>query len=126
MSQPNDLVALATTGTGKTAAFGLPVLNMIDPQSKQIQSLILAPTRELCIQIANDLKNYSSKMRGTKIVPVYGGESIVIQLRQLDTPPQVLVATPGRLIDLIRRGKVKLDAVRYLVLDEADEVSYSK
>ena len=120
--QPSDLVALAKTGTGKTAGCGLPVLNMIDPQSKQIQSLILAPTRELCIQIANDLKNYSSKMRGTKIVPVYGGESIVIQLRQLDTPPQVLVATPGRLIDLIRRGTVKLDAVRYLVLDEADEM----
>ena len=122
LNQPNDLVALAQTGTGKTAAFGLPVLNMINTEAKQIQALVLAPTRELCIQIANDLKNYSSKMRGTKIVPVYGGESIVTQFRQLDTPPQVLVATPGRLIDLINRGKVKLDNVRFLVLDEADEM----
>ena len=93
----------AQTGTGKTAAFGLPVLNMIDASRKQVQALVLAPTRELCIQIANDIKGYSKNMRGMKIVPVYGGEDIRVQLKQLDIPPQIIVATPGRLIDLIVR-----------------------
>jgi ATP-dependent RNA helicase DeaD len=115
-------VALAQTGTGKTAAFGLPILNMVNVEQRKIQSLVLAPTRELCIQIANDIKNFASKMRGVKVVPVYGGESIVSQYKQLDIQPQVLVATPGRLIDLINRGKVDLSEVRFLVLDEADEM----
>lgn len=122
LSQNNDLVALAQTGTGKTAAFGLPILNMVNEESKKIQALVLSPTRELCIQIANDIKSYASKMREIKIVPVYGGESIISQFRQLDVQPHILVATPGRLIDLINRGKVKLEDVRYLVLDEADEM----
>lgn len=122
LNEQNDLVALAQTGTGKTAAFGLPLLNMIDTNDKHIQSLVLAPTRELGIQIANDIKNYAAKMRGMKVVPVYGGENIVTQFRQLDVPPQVLVATPGRLIDLINRGKVDLSTVKFLVLDEADEM----
>ncbi len=122
LNQTNDLIGLAQTGTGKTAAFGLPILNMIDESLKQIQALVLSPTRELCIQIANDVKNYASKMHNIKVVPVYGGESIVTQFRQLDVQPHILVATPGRLIDLINRGKVKLDDVRYLVLDEADEM----
>ena len=117
-----DLVALAQTGTGKTAAFGLPVLNLINPQSKQTQALVLAPTRELCIQIANDLKKFSKNMRGMKIVAVYGGEDVRVQLRQLDTPPQIIVATPGRLIDLIERGKIELGSISFLVLDEADEM----
>ena len=117
-----DLVALAQTGTGKTAAFGLPVLNLIDAGRKQVQALVLAPTRELCIQIANDLKGYSKNMRGMRIVPVYGGEDIRTQLRQLDTPPQIIVATPGRLIDLIERGKIELGSIDFLVLDEADEM----
>lgn len=121
LSNDRDLVALAQTGTGKTAAFGLPILNMITSENK-IQSLILAPTRELCIQISNDLKNYSSLLKNIKIVPVYGGENIVSQFKQLDVQPQVLVATPGRLIDLINREKVKLNEVKYLVLDEADEM----
>ena len=121
LSNDRDLVALAQTGTGKTAAFGLPILNMITSENK-IQSLILAPTRELCIQISNDLKNYSSLLKNIKIVPVYGGENIVSQFKQLDVQPQVLVATPGRLIDLINREKVKLHEVKYLVLDEADEM----
>lgn len=121
LSSNRDLVALAQTGTGKTAAFGLPILNMIGSENK-IQSLILAPTRELCIQISNDLKNYSSSLKNIKIVPVYGGENIVTQFKQLDVPPQVLVATPGRLIDLINRDKVNLNEVKYLVLDEADEM----
>lgn len=117
-----DLVALAQTGTGKTAAFGLPVLNMIDANRKQVQALVLSPTRELCIQIANDLKGYSKNMRGMRIVPVYGGEDIRTQLRQLDTAPQIIVATPGRLIDLIERGKIELGGIDFLVLDEADEM----
>jgi ATP-dependent RNA helicase DeaD len=122
LEQTADLVALAQTGTGKTAAYGLPVLNMIDATRKQVQALVLSPTRELCIQIASDLKGYSKNMRGMHIVPVYGGEDIRTQLRQLDTPPQIIVATPGRLIDLIERGKVELGAIDYLILDEADEM----
>ena len=122
LDQSGDLVALAQTGTGKTAAFGLPLLTLIKPEEKKIQALILSPTRELCIQIAKDLKNYSRLQKGVKVVPVYGGESIMVQFRQLDIAPQILVATPGRLIDLIERGKVKLADVRYLVLDEADEM----
>ena len=122
LEQTADLVALAQTGTGKTAAFGLPVLNMIDASRKQVQALVLSPTRELCIQIANDLKGYSKNMRGMKIVPVYGGEDIRTQLKQLDTPPQIIVATPGRLIDLIERGKIELGAIDFLILDEADEM----
>ena len=117
-----DLVALAQTGTGKTAGFGLPLLQLTDSSVKKIQALVLSPTRELCIQISNDLKNFSKYINGMKIVPVYGGESIVTQFRQLDVPPQILVATPGRLIDLIERGKVDLSAIKYLVLDEADEM----
>ena len=122
LEQTTDLVALAQTGTGKTAAFGLPVLNIIDAQRKQVQALVLSPTRELCIQISNDLKGYSKNMRGMRIVPVYGGEDIRTQLKQLDTPPQIIVATPGRLIDLIERGKIELGAIDFLVLDEADEM----
>lgn len=122
LEKTTDLVALAQTGTGKTAAFGLPVLNLIDAGRKQVQALVLAPTRELCIQISNDLKNYSKNIRGLRVVPVYGGEDIRTQLRQLDTVPQIIVATPGRLIDLIERGKVELGAIDFLVLDEADEM----
>ncbi|MDR1699475.1 MAG: DEAD/DEAH box helicase, partial [Prevotellaceae bacterium] len=117
-----DVVGLAQTGTGKTAAFGLPVLNQINTFEKKTQSLILAPTRELCVQIANDLKNYAKYQQGVKVVAVYGGENIVAQFKQLDIPPQVLVATPGRLIDLINRGKVDLSNIDFLVLDEADEM----
>ena len=122
LEQTADLVALAQTGTGKTAAFGLPVLHMIDASQKQVQALVLAPTRELCIQISNDLKGYSKNMRGMRVVPVYGGEDIRTQLKQLDTPPQIIVATPGRLIDLIERGKIELGGINFLVLDEADEM----
>lgn len=122
LEKEGDLVALAQTGTGKTAAFGLPLLTRIDTDKKRIQALILSPTRELCMQIANDLKHYAAQMDGVKIVPVYGGENIVSQFKQLDVQPQILVATPGRLIDLLHRGKVHLEDVRYLVLDEADEM----
>ncbi|MDD4848520.1 MAG: DEAD/DEAH box helicase, partial [Bacteroidales bacterium] len=122
LSETDDLIALAQTGTGKTAAFGLPLLTLTDPAIHQIHSLILSPTRELCIQISNDLKNYSKHLKGVKVVPVYGGESIVNQLKQLDVAPQILVATPGRLIDLLNRKKVNLSHVKFVVLDEADEM----
>lgn len=122
LHEEGDLVALAQTGTGKTAAFGLPLLNMLNLDEHRIQALVLSPTRELCMQIASDLRNYASKMKGMKVVPVYGGENIVSQFKQLDVQPHVLVATPGRLIDLITRDKVHLESVEYLVLDEADEM----
>ncbi|GHT19304.1 DEAD/DEAH box helicase [Bacteroidia bacterium] len=122
LERTDDLVALAQTGTGKTAAFGLPILNVIDTQRNEVQALVLAPTRELCIQISNDLKNYAKYMRDLRIVAVYGGEDIRTQLRQLDRQPQIVVATPGRLIDLMKRRKVKLENVQFVVLDEADEM----
>lgn len=122
LTQTADLVALAQTGTGKTAAFGLPILHMINDTRRQVQALVLAPTRELCIQIANDMKNYAQKMANVHIVSVYGGEDIRKQLKELEHTPQIVVATPGRLIDLIERGKVKLNHVDFLVLDEADEM----
>ena len=117
-----DLVVLAQTGTGKTAAFGLPVLNLIDCSKKAVQALVLAPTRELCIQISNDLTKFAKNLTGLRVVPIYGGESIVKQLKQLDEQPQVLVATPGRLLDMLRRKKVRLNGISFLVLDEADEM----
>ncbi len=122
LNENADLVGLAQTGTGKTAAFGLPILNMIDANEKKIQALVLSPTRELCIQIANDLKHYAEFIPQVKVVPVYGGENIVTQFKELDVTPQILVATPGRLIDLIERKKVSLSEINYLVLDEADEM----
>ncbi len=122
LEQTADLVALAQTGTGKTAAFGLPILNMIDLQKRQVQALVLAPTRELCIQISNDLKNYAQNLPEIRIVPVYGGEDIRKQLKELDRTPQIIVATPGRLIDLTERGKIKLGNIDFLVFDEADEM----
>ncbi len=121
-NESKDLVALAQTGTGKTAAFGLPILDSIDENERTTQALVIAPTRELCVQISNDLKNFSKHIKDMKIVPVYGGENIITQLKQLDVTPQIVVATPGRLIDLMKRKKVDLSGIRYLVLDEADEM----
>ena len=117
-----DLVALAQTGTGKTAAFGLPVLQRVDAERHVPQALILAPTRELCLQIAGDLADFSKYMDDVKVLPVYGGSSIESQIRALKQGVQIIVATPGRLIDLIGRGVVKLDDVHTVVLDEADEM----
>lgn len=116
----NDVVALAQTGTGKTAAFGLPVLQRIDTASNKTQALILSPTRELCLQIGSDLADYSKYISGLKVIPVYGGSSIMSQIRGLKEGAQIIVATPGRLIDLINRGVVKLDNVHTVILDEAD------
>lgn len=117
-----DVVALAQTGTGKTAAFGLPLLQRIDPDLHQPQALIISPTRELCLQIGSDLADFSKYMPHVKVLPVYGGSSIESQIRALREGVQIIVATPGRLIDLINRGVVKLDHVHTVVLDEADEM----
>jgi ATP-dependent RNA helicase DeaD len=121
-SAGGDLVGLAQTGTGKTAAFGLPMLNKIDEKSKKVQGLIICPTRELCLQISRDLENFGKKMRGLSVVAVYGGTDITKQIRSIDKGAQIVVATPGRLIDLIYRKKVKLGQVESVVLDEADEM----
>ncbi len=117
-----DLVGLAQTGTGKTAAFGLPLLHIIDLHKNYPQALVLAPTRELCVQIYNDLLNFSKEMKGFDAVPVYGGASILDQIRKIKKGVHVVVATPGRLIDLINRKALDLGKVRILVLDEADEM----
>lgn len=118
----NDVIALAQTGTGKTAAFGLPVLQKVNPADRATQAVILSPTRELCLQIAGDLKEYSRYIDGLHVLAVYGGSSIESQIRTLRKGAQVIVATPGRLIDLMHRGVARLDAVENVVLDEADEM----
>jgi ATP-dependent RNA helicase DeaD len=117
-----DFTGLAQTGTGKTAAFGLPMLHLIDFDSKETQGLVICPTRELCLQITGDLTDYGKYLKGCRIASVYGGASIENQIRQIKKGVQIVVATPGRLIDLIRRKAVRLSNVRYVVLDEADEM----
>jgi len=117
-----DIVALAQTGTGKTAAFGLPLIQLTDPHSKVPEALILAPTRELCIQIAGDLNDFAKNTDDLKILPVYGGSSMEVQIKALKKGVQIVVATPGRLCDLIRRKAIKLNEIKTLVLDEADEM----
>ena len=118
----NDVIALAQTGTGKTAAFGIPVLQRIDTSRKDTQALVLSPTRELCLQIADDMREFSKYMEGIHIEAVYGGASIEQQIRSLKKGVQIIVATPGRLIDLMKRGVAQLDNVYNVVLDEADEM----
>ncbi len=122
LEKDGDVVGLAQTGTGKTAAFGLPVLQRIDVSKNVPQALIIAPTRELCLQIAGDLADFSKYIDSLRILPVYGGSSIDSQIRTLRKGVQVVVATPGRLIDLIKRGEVKLSDVHTVILDEADEM----
>ncbi len=122
LSKEGDVVGLAQTGTGKTAAFGLPVLQRIDPASNTTQALVIAPTRELCLQIAGDLADFAKYIDSLRILPVYGGSSIESQIRSLRKGVQVIVATPGRLIDLIKRGEVSLRHVHTVILDEADEM----
>ncbi|MDY6240809.1 MAG: DEAD/DEAH box helicase [Prevotella sp.] len=118
----NDVIALAQTGTGKTAAYGIPVLQKTDAASRDTQALILSPTRELCLQIADDLTSFAKYIPGMHVIPVYGGASIVTQMNELRHGAQVIVATPGRLIDLMERGKVDLSTLKNIVLDEADEM----
>ncbi len=122
LQRNQDLLALAQTGTGKTAAFGAPILQNIDDSENYTQALIITPTRELCLQISSDLKTYSKFLKGIKIVPVYGGSSIVMQIKDLKIAPHIIVATPGRLIDLLDRKVIKLGRVNTVVLDEADEM----
>lgn len=122
LNEETDLVALAQTGTGKTAAFGLPVIQRIDRSLCQPQALILSPTRELCLQIAGDLTDYSQYIDGLTILPVYGGSSIESQIRTLKKGVHIIVATPGRLLDLLERKTVRLDHVSTVIMDEADEM----
>ena len=122
LGNKNDVIALAQTGTGKTAAFGIPLLQRINPEDPTTQALILSPTRELCLQIADDLRDFSKYMTGIRVVPVYGGADIVQQIKALRNGAHIIVATPGRLIDLMNRGKAKIDQAANVVLDEADEM----
>ena len=122
LKQTRDLVALAHTGTGKTAAFGIPIIQQINMASKQTQALILAPTRELCLQITDDLANMAKYIDNLNIVPIYGGANIVTQIRQVASGAQIVVATPGRMLDMLNRKKVNVSAIKWLVLDEADEM----
>ena len=122
LGEGNDVVALAQTGTGKTAAFGLPLIQKINVKNRVPQALILCPTRELCLQIAGDLNDYSKYIDGLKVLPVYGGSSIESQIRILKSGVHIIVATPGRLIDLMERKVAKLDTIGNVVMDEADEM----
>ena len=122
LESARDLVALAQTGTGKTGAFGLPLLHKIDPENKNVQAVVLSPTRELAIQIAKDLKAFAKKLKGVKTVAVYGGSEIRTQIKALESGCQVVVGTPGRMLDLIRRRKLRVENIQTLVLDEADEM----
>jgi ATP-dependent RNA helicase DeaD len=117
-----DIIALAQTGTGKTAAFGLPVIQTTDIAVRRPQSLILCPTRELCLQIASDMSDYSKYVEGISVLPVYGGSSIESQIKSLKKGVHIIVATPGRLLDLMKRGVADLSSIRNVILDEADEM----
>ena len=117
-----DLIGQAQTGTGKTAAFGIPILEKIDPKLKKLQAIVLCPTRELAIQVADEIRNLSRYMHGIKVLPIYGGQDIVKQIRSLKSGTQIVIGTPGRVIDHMRRKTMKLDFVHTVVLDEADEM----
>ena len=120
--EDRDLIGLAQTGTGKTAAFGLPMIHRIDIKNKSVQGLVIAPTRELCVQIAKDFKAFSKHMKGLSVATIYGGASMDKQSREIKSGAQIVVATPGRLMDMIRRRMIKINKVSYAVLDEADEM----
>jgi len=122
LEKQSDMICLAQTGTGKTAAFGIPLLQLIETRRKQTQALVLCPTRELCIQVAKDMTTYAKYLPGIAILAVYGGAGIEPQIKALRQGTQIIVATPGRLHDLMRRGKVDISAIRTVVLDEADEM----
>ena len=122
LNEETDLVALAQTGTGKTAGFGLPLLEKVDFSKKQTQALILSPTRELAMQITEDIKSFSKYKKGVQVTAVYGGTSISAQIRELKRTPQIIVATPGRLLDMMRKRHIKLELVEWVILDEADEM----
>ena len=117
-----DLIGQAQTGTGKTAAFGIPILEKVDPKLKKLQAIVLCPTRELAIQVADEIRNLSRYMHGIKVLPIYGGQDIVKQIRSLKSGTQIVIGTPGRVMDRMRRKTMKLDFVHTVVLDEADEM----
>ncbi|MCB0804070.1 MAG: DEAD/DEAH box helicase, partial [Flavobacteriales bacterium] len=121
-NNPTDFIGLAQTGTGKTAAFGLPLIDLVDSNNKATQALIMAPTRELGQQTAKQLVEFSAKYKSLNVEVVYGGAAITNQIKALKNPTQIVVATPGRLLDLIRRKAIKLDNVKHVVLDEADRM----
>lgn len=122
LSSNQDVIALAQTGTGKTAAFGLPVLNNLSTETQAVQAIILCPTRELCLQIAKELETFAADMRGVRVQAVYGGADITKQIRGLKDNPQIVVGTPGRTMDLIKRKALKINDITWTVLDEADEM----
>ncbi len=122
LTENRDMVALAQTGTGKTAAFGLPLVELCDNTQRHTQALVLAPTRELCVQISGDLNRFSDKVKPLNIVPVYGGASISEQIKKIRRGAQIIIATPGRLMDLMERKVIQLELIRFVVLDEADEM----
>ena len=117
-----DLIGQAQTGTGKTAAFGIPLLEKVDPKLKKLQAIVLCPTRELAIQVADEIRNLSRYKHGIKVLPIYGGQDIVKQIRSLKSGTQIVIGTPGRVMDHMRRKTMKLDFVHTVVLDEADEM----
>ena len=117
-----DMIGQAQTGTGKTAAFGIPILEKVDPKLKKLQAIVLCPTRELAIQVADEIRNLSRYMHGIKVLPIYGGQDIVKQIRSLKSGTQIVIGTPGRVMDHMRRKTMKLDFVHTVVLDEADEM----
>lgn len=122
LSKEEDLIALAQTGTGKTAAFSLPILEMIDTYQKHVQALILCPTRELCLQISKDIASYSKYLSKIRSLAVYGGSNISEQIRGLKNNPQIVIGTPGRVNDMLKRGVLKINQIQWLILDEADEM----
>ena len=122
LKSEKDVIALAQTGTGKTAGFGLPVLEKISENTKQVQAIVLCPTRELCLQITKDLTNYSKFKGHVSVAAVYGGSSIDTQIRKLKKGVQIVVGTPGRTLDLIKRNALKINHIKWLILDEADEM----
>ena len=122
MMEGNDIIGQAQTGTGKTAAFGIPLLEKIDPRNKKLQAIVLCPTRELAIQVAEEIRNLAKYMHAIKVLPIYGGQEIVKQIRSLKSGTQLIIGTPGRVMDHMRRKTVKMENVHTVVLDEADEM----
>ena len=122
MMEGQDLIGQAQTGTGKTAAFGIPLLEKIYVRNKKLQAIVLCPTRELAIQVAEEIRNLAKYLHGIKVLPIYGGQSIEKQIRSLKSGTQIVVGTPGRVMDHMRRKTIKMDQVHTVVLDEADEM----
>ena len=122
MLEGRDLIGQAQTGTGKTAAFGIPMLEKIDPKNKKLQGIVLCPTRELAIQVADEIRSLAKYMHGIKVLPIYGGQEIVKQIRSLKSGTQLIIGTPGRVMDHMRRKTIKMDHVHTVILDEADEM----